>query len=161
MAKSQHLSRSDFVKITVGSLGAVITGLVGLPAIAYLMSPALKEQSLDAWVSLGPLENYPTGTPTLFTFTRTKVNGWEKTVTSFGAYVYRQAENEVVVYSNICTHLACRVNFKEDVQEYVCPCHNAQFDINGNVVGGPPPRPLDRYENKVEEGVLYIRLLKG
>ena len=37
----------------------------------------------------------------------------------------------------------------------ICPCHNGVFDPQGRVLGGPPPRPLDRYEYKVENGVLY------
>jgi Rieske Fe-S protein len=130
--------------------------VVGIPAIAYLLSPALKTRAADAWVALGPLENYPVGEPTLFTFTRTKVNGWEKTVNSYGVYVYRPSESEVTAFSNVCTHLSCRVNWKGDVQEYVCPCHDAHFDINGGVVSGPPPRPMDQFETKVEEGILSI-----
>lgn len=161
MAKSPHLSRSDFVKFTIGVLGSIMGAIVGLPAIGYILSPALKTQKTDAWVALGPLENYPIGIPTLFTFTRTKVNGWEKTVNSFGAYVLRKSDSEVQVFSNVCTHLACRVAWKEDRQEYVCPCHDAQFDINGVVTGGPPPRPLDQYETKIEDGTLSIRLLGG
>lgn len=161
MEKSHHLSRNGFVKITVGALGAVITGVIGVPAVAYLLSPALKNQSLDAWVLLGSLDTYPVGEPVLFTFTRTKVNGWEKTVNSYGVYVYRKNESEVIVFSNICTHLACRVTFQEGTREYDCPCHNAQFDIEGNVIGGPPPRPMDQYQTKIEDGNLSIRLLEG
>ena len=162
MAHSPHLSRNDFVKFTLGALGTIMGAVVGLPAIAYILSPALKTQQTDAWVELGPLENYPTGTPTLFTFTRTKVNGWEKTVNSYGVYVLRKSESEVKVFSNVCTHLACRVTWNEDDQQYVCPCHDAQFDINGQVTGGPPPRPLDEYlETKIEDGNLSIRLQEG
>ena len=90
-----------------------------------------------------------------------KVNGWEKTVYSYGVYVYRKNETEVMVFSNVCTHLACRVTFYDDTREYDCPCHDAQFDIEGNIIAGPQPRPMDRYETKVEEGQLSIRLLEG
>lgn len=158
MTKSPHLSRREFVTITVGALGAIITAVVGLPAISFLLSPALKTQKTEAWVSLGPLENYPVGEPTLFTFTRTRVNGWEKTVNSFGVYVWRKSEQETITYSNWCTHLSCRVTWHDDVDLYICPCHDGHFDIEGDVVAGPPPRPLDQYENKVEDGVLFIRL---
>lgn len=158
MAKSPHLSRRDFVTITVGAIGAIITVIIGLPAIGYILSPAVKTQKTDAWVSLGPLENYPIGIPTLFTFTRTRVNGWEKTVNSFGVYVWRETENNTVTYSNWCTHLSCRVTWNEEEEVYICPCHDGFFDEHGKVVAGPPPRPLDRYENKVEDGILSIRL---
>lgn len=158
MAKSPHISRREFVTVSVGIIGAVIAVFIGLPAIGYILSPALKKQTTDAWVSLGPLENYPINEPTLFTFTRTRVNGWEKTVNSFGVYVWRKSEADVVTYSNWCTHLSCRVTWQEDLEQYKCPCHDGFFDEEGAVVSGPPPRPLDRYENKVEDDILYIRL---
>ncbi|MBN2547516.1 MAG: Rieske (2Fe-2S) protein [Anaerolineales bacterium] len=161
MAKSPHLSRQDFVKFTAGVLGSIMGAIVGLPAIGYLLSPALKTTKLDAWVSLGPLENYPIGVPTPFSFTRSKVNGWEKTVNSYGVFILRKSESEVVVFSNVCTHLSCRVAWKEDIQQYYCPCHDAHFGINGEIISGPQPRPLDRYETRLEGGNLSIRLLEG
>lgn len=157
MAKSPHLSRNDFVKFTVGMLGGVIGAVVGLPAIGYLLSPALKNQGSgkEDWIELGPPENYPVGVPTLFTFTRSKINGWEKTVNSYGVFVVRKSDSEVEIMSNICTHLACRVNWKTETNEFVCPCHDAKFSMDGNVAGGPPPRPLDKFtEIKIEEGKL-------
>ena len=163
MAKSPHLSRKDFVTATVGVLGAIMGAVVGLPAIGYLISPATTSQESEAWISAGPLENYPVGVPTLFSFTRSKINGWEKTVNSYGVYIIRgsEAETDVLALSNICTHLSCRVTWEEGRQEYACPCHDAQFDIVGNVLAGPPPRPLDPYETKVEEGNLFIHFVEA
>lgn len=156
----QHMNRRDFVKVVTTFLGTVMGAVVGLPAIGYLLSPALKGQKADAWVPLGPLENYPQDVPTPFSFTRAKVNGWEKTVNSYGGFVLRQGE-QVLALSNICTHLACRVNWQEDLGMYTCPCHDAAFLPDGTVASGPPPRPLDAYETKVEEGVLFIRFVEG
>jgi Rieske Fe-S protein len=164
MAKSPNLSRNDFVKFTVGVLGTIMGGIVGIPAVGYLLSPALKggASSKEAWISLGPVENYPLGVPTLFTFTRSKVNGWEKTVNSYGVFVVRKSESEVEIFSNVCTHLACRVNWKEDLREFICPCHDGHFDISGAVTAGPPPRPMDKYAQfKIEEGVLSLLFSEG
>ncbi len=161
MASSNRVSRRDFVKVTTAVLSTIMGAVVGLPVIGYLIDPALKAQKSDTWIPLGPLENYPIGKPTLFTFTRSKVNGWEKTVNSHGVFVLQKSENEVTVLSNVCTHLSCRVNWHEDVQEYICPCHDAQFDADGKVLGGPPPRPLDKYEIKVEDGNLFIHFVEG
>jgi len=158
MTKSPHLSRNNFVKGVVALLGSVIGLVVGLPAIGFIVSPALKRQETEGWVSAGPLEQYPIGIPMLFTFTRSTINGWEKTVNSYGVFVTRYSEDEsdVRAFSNVCTHLSCRVNWKEDEDLYRCPCHDAAFNINGGIVFGPQPRPLDEYETKVEEGVLFI-----
>jgi menaquinol-cytochrome c reductase iron-sulfur subunit len=164
MAGSHHISRRDFIKITTAAVGTVIGAVIGLPAIAFLIDPALKSSKADAWIPLGKLENFEIGKPTPASFTRSKVNGWEKTVNSYGVFVLRTSESETLVLSNKCTHLGCNVNWNVDKQEYICPCHDAQFGINGNVLGGPPPRPLDRYSGdqvKVEDGTLLIHFLGG
>ena len=88
MPGSPTVSRRDFVKTVTALLGSVIGVTVGIPAIGYLISPALTTAKSDAWIPLGPTTNYPDGVPTLFNFTRTIVNGWEKSVNSYGVYVY-------------------------------------------------------------------------
>ena len=161
MAGSNHISRRDFITLTTAAVGTFIGAVIGLPAIAYLIEPALKADSTDAWIPLGKLDSYEIGKPSLSTFTRSKVNGWEKTVNSYGAFVLRKSQTEVVVYSNVCTHLSCHVNWQADKQQYVCPCHDGHFGIDGKVLAGPPPRPLDMYETKVENGALSIHFLEG
>ena len=164
MAGSHHISRRDFIKLATAAVGTLIGAGIGIPVIGYLIDPALKAGGAEAWIPLGPLENFEIGKPTLVNFTRTKVNGWERTANSYGVFVVRTSETEVVVFSNICTHLGCRVNWNETVGGYVCPCHDAEFGPDGSIVRGPQPRPLDRYEGdtlKVEEGVISIFFTEG
>jgi menaquinol-cytochrome c reductase iron-sulfur subunit len=164
MAGSDHISRRQFVQLTTAAVGTFIAAAVGLPAIAYLIDPALKSGKADTWVPLGKVEAFKVGTPTLVSFTRSKINGWEKTVTSHGVFVLRKSDTETLVLSNKCTHLGCQVNWKADKQKYICPCHDAQFDISGKVLGGPPPRPLDGYSGdqlKVENGTLFLHFTEG
>lgn len=161
MSGSHNIDRRDFVKVVLAFLGTVMGAVIGLPAISYLISPATKVQLKEDWIPLGPLENYPIGTPTLFSFTRTTVNGWERTVSSHGAYVVRSSESELTVFSNMCTHLSCRVTWKEDLQEYICPCHDGHFNADGLVTLGPPPKPLNEYETKIEDGNLFIYFVEG
>ncbi|OGO11198.1 MAG: hypothetical protein A2032_05100 [Chloroflexi bacterium RBG_19FT_COMBO_49_13] len=153
---SSQLSRSGFVKSVTIFVGSLIGAGFGLPAISYIVSPALNVKETEDWIPLGPLNNYEVGNPKLFNFTRSQVNGWEKTVLSYGAFVIRKDESQVLVLSNICTHLACRVSWHPDVEHYISPCHNGHFDIVGNVLSGPPPRPLDEFQTKIEDGNLYI-----
>ena len=157
----QHLNRRDFVKVVTLFLGSVMGILVGLPAVGYLISPAVKVKKSEDWVALGPLDLYPIGTPTFFGFTQTRVNGWEKMVKSYGVYVYRKDDTQLMVFSDICTHLGCRVKWHADIQDYVSPCHDGHFDIEGFVTKGPPPRPLDQFEHKIENGSLLIHILEG
>jgi menaquinol-cytochrome c reductase iron-sulfur subunit len=161
MAGTRNLSRREFTRNAMIFVGGIIGAVIGIPAIGYLISPAVKAQSADAWIPLGALANYPVGVPTPFSFTRTKVNGWEKTVNSFSVYVIRAADDKVNVLSNVCTHLGCRVAWNQNAGEYLCPCHDAHFGMHGEVISGPPPRPLNEYETKIENGNLFIHLLQA
>jgi menaquinol-cytochrome c reductase iron-sulfur subunit len=159
MPKSPHMSRREFVGIVTAAAGTIMGAIVGIPAIGYLIAPALTKITGDAWIPAGPLESYPVGVPTLFNFNRTKVNGWEKTVNSYGVYIIRGADGSIQAFSNTCTHLSCRVNWQQDAGAYICPCHDAYFAIDGQIISGPQPRPLDPYETKVEENNLFIHFL--
>ena len=156
MASSHRISRRDFVKVVTATLSTIMGAAMGIPVISYLIDPALKTQSGEAWIPLGPLDGYPIGSPKAFSFTRSNINGWEKTVNSYGGFILRKSENDLLALSSRCTHLSCRVNWVEERNEYVCPCHNAQFGPEGKVHAGPPPTALDHFETKVEDGDLYI-----
>jgi len=158
MAKSVNLSRREFVTITVGAIGTIMVVSIGLPAIGYVLGPGLKVSKSAAWIPLGKVDQFPVGEPTLVSFTRTQINGWERTTNSYGVYVTKPASGDIYVLSNVCTHLGCRVTWKEDSKDYLCPCHDGVFDKEGLVVSGPPPGPLVSYETKIEDGMLYIQL---
>jgi menaquinol-cytochrome c reductase iron-sulfur subunit len=158
MTHKQNLSRRDFIKATTALIGGLIGVGIGLPSIAYLLSPSLRKTEDESVMDLGPLDKYPLGIPTLFEFTRTKVNGWERTGLSYGVFVLRQTEKDVRVFSDICTHLGCRVTWHPDQKHYISPCHDGHFDVTGANVSGPPPRPLDEFVTKIENGNLYIQL---
>lgn len=159
MSDPHQVSRRDFIKGTAASIGALIGALIGIPSVVFLLSPAMNSGAeTDAVIALGPTENYPIGVPTRFDFTQTKVNGWERTATNYGLYVVRKNESEVRVFSDVCTHLGCRVTWHADQEHYISPCHDGHFDFLGNVISGPPPRPLDEFVTKIEDGELFVQL---
>jgi len=157
-SSKNELGRRDFIKATVATIGGLIGALIGIPSVVYLISPSLQAQEATDLIDLGPLENYPVGIPTRFDFTLTKVNGWERTATNYGLYVVRKSDSEVRVFSDICTHLGCRVTWHPDQEHYISPCHDGHFDILGKNISGPPPRPLDEFVTKIEEGKLFVQL---
>jgi Rieske Fe-S protein len=154
------LNRRDFIRVTTGIVGGLIAASVGIPAVAYLLDPAFKAGAKEGWVPVGKLEDMEVGKPYPFSFTRVQVNGWERTSTSRGGFAIRRSEdpNDILILNSRCTHLACTVNWRQDTQSFVCPCHDAQFSKEGAVLGGPPPRPLDRYGEfrLTDQGVLEI-----
>ena len=151
-----QLSRRNFMGIATGAIGGLIAAAMTIPAVAYVLGPALKADEVEDWIRLGSASKVELGTPTLFKAKVMRQTGWIVNETELTFYVLTDDGREYVAMSNICTHLGCRVRWIADQQQFFCPCHNAAFDKEGEVVDGPPPRPLDRYEVKVEDDQLYV-----
>jgi menaquinol-cytochrome c reductase iron-sulfur subunit len=144
------------MKTAIVSIGGLISAAIGLPAIAYVVGPALK-QNADEWIRLGSVGKVELNNPTLFKTTIEKQTGWINAEEEFSAYVLTTSGQDFIAISNVCTHLGCRVRWIPEEDGYFCPCHNGVFSKDGSVVSGPPPRPLDRFEVKVEDGVLFVK----
>ncbi len=70
----------------------------------------------------------------------------------------RTEKGEWRAFTAICTHLNCTVQFRDDTRQIWCACHNGLFDVNGRVVGGPPPEPLEEYAVNIRgEDVMVSR----
>ena len=154
-----EMSRRDFIKVTTVVTGGIMGVALGIPVVGYLIDPALKEDKAGKPVAIGKLADIPVGTPYHFSFTITKVNGWERTASSYGGFVIRKSEDpkDMVILSSRCTHLSCRVNWSEEDKAFLCPCHDAKFAADGTVLDGPPPEPLGHFEFEVaEDGTITI-----
>ncbi len=68
----------------------------------------------------------------------------------------KQSDNRVVSFGPQCTHLGCAYHWDESKNEFLCPCHNSLFSIDGKVLAGPARRPLDRYDTKIEGNRLLL-----
>lgn len=156
MDKNKRLGRRDFLGIATGAIGGLIAAGIAIPAVSYIVGPALQESASDEWIRLGSTSKVELGTPTLFKTKIERQTGWIVNETELTVYVLTDDGRNYVAMSNTCTHLGCRVRWIADQQQFFCPCHNAAFDKDGEVVNGPPPRPLDRYDVKVEDDQLYI-----
>jgi menaquinol-cytochrome c reductase iron-sulfur subunit len=156
--EKDQLSRRNFLAIAIGAIGALMGIVLAIPAVAYVIGPALKRKTSENWVRLGPTSKVELGTPTLFKTTVETQTGWILTEEELSVYVLTEDGRDYIALSNICTHLGCRVRWISDQGQYFCPCHNAAFNKIGLVVSGPPPKPLDRFETKVEDEQLFILL---
>ncbi len=72
------------------------------------------------------------------------------------AILIRTPGGEYHAYGQKCTHLACPVYYSRDAHRLECPCHEGAFDVaTGNVLYGPPPRPLDAIEIEARDGQIW------
>jgi menaquinol-cytochrome c reductase iron-sulfur subunit len=154
--RERKISRRDFMKMVIAGISGAIGAAIGVPAIAYVVGPALQKR-IDEWIRLGSVNKVEVNIPTLFKTVIQKQTGWINAEEEFSAYVLTENGQDFTVMSNICTHLGCRVRWIAEKQGFFCPCHNGVFSKDGSVVSGPPPRPLDRFESKVEDGVLFVK----
>lgn len=155
-AGNRIISRRDFMAVGTVAIGGLISLGMAIPAVAYIIGPALQRRGEQDWILLGSASKVEIGTPTLFKVTVERQTGWILDQQELSVYVLTDNGREYIAMSNICTHLGCRVRWISEQDQFFCPCHNAAFDKDGEVLNGPPPRPLDRYEVKVEEDQLYI-----
>jgi menaquinol-cytochrome c reductase iron-sulfur subunit len=156
MEQKERLNRSNFLSLTVWGIGAFISAGMGIPAIAYIIGPALNRANTQEWIRLGPISKIELKIPTLYKFTIQRKAGWIVNEEEISVYVLTDNGRDFIAMSNICTHLGCRVRWIVDQEQFFCPCHNGVFDKEGKVLSGPPPRPLDRFEIKVEDDQLFV-----
>ena len=156
--ETKEMSRRSFLAIAVASIAGFITAGIAIPSIIYIVGPALQRKREEEWVSLGPVSRVEVGVPELYKVKITQQSGWITSEEEISVYVVTQDGREYIALSNICTHLGCRVRWITDQSVFFCPCHNGVFDEVGSVVSGPPPKPLDQYELKIEGDQLFIKV---
>ena len=152
----KKISRRNFLSLATTAIGGIIGIGVGIPAIAYLIGPSLQKQDTKNWIRISDISKVELGIPTLFKVNITHQVGWTTNQEELAVYILTEDGKNFIALSNTCTHLGCHVRWITDKDEFQCPCHNGVFDKEGKVVAGPPPRPLDHYEIKVEDNQLYI-----
>lgn len=149
--------RRTFLIRTINVIGGGIAAAVGVPAAVYVLGSALGAEGTQTWIRLGSAGSIEPGAPpTLMKATVSRRTGYLVEEQEISVFVTTDGA-EYTLLSNVCTHLGCRVRWVDDQEGFFCPCHNAVFAPDGSVVSGPPPRPLDRFDYKVEEGQLYFR----
>lgn len=158
MEKKEKVTRRDSMKLAISLIGGFISAALGIPAIAYIIGPARKADESENWIRLGSLAKIEIGTPALFKPKVKRQSGWIVDEEELGVFVLTEDGQNYIAMSNICTHLGCRVRWIEENEQFLSPCHNGIFDKFGYVVSGPPPRPLDVFETKVEDGSIFIQL---
>ncbi len=158
-AEEESVSRRSFLGYTIGAVGAFITATLGSATAIFAASPVLTGRQ-KAQMTLGPVSGFQVGVPKVVELQVTRKDGWIEEETSKSVWVVREGEASFAVFAARCTHLGCAFNWSSERKEFACPCHNGRFALDGRVLGGPPPRPLDRLENWVEGGKLVINYME-
>lgn len=148
-------NRRNFFVRAIQGMGALIAGGLGLPAAIYLLFPARSEKRGE-WVEVAELGQLQPRIPEEVVFRRNRVDGWKVTSEKATTWVVKLSDQEVIAYAPQCTHLGCAYHYDEKKGEFLCPCHTSNFSIEGKVLTGPAPRPLDRYTVRVEGSKILV-----
>ena len=154
-----NTTRRTFFLSAIYSLWGMIAAALGLPAFIYLfLPPKLRKES--PFVEVGDISGIRPGSPMEMVFRRNRVDGWKVISEKSTAWVVKLTRGQVVAFGPQCTHLGCAYHWDDSKTEFICPCHSSVFSIDGKVVSGPAPRPLDRYEVKIENNNLLLGAIR-
>ncbi len=136
-------SRRTVLKAFLG--GGILASFASFlyPVLRYLVPPAETNMGADSVVAATATELKPNSAK-IFRFG------------SKPALLIRTADGEYRAMSATCTHLSCTVQYRKDVQQIWCACHNGMYDLNGRNVSGPPPRPLEKYQVHVQGDEIHV-----
>ena len=152
-------SRRRFYVGAIYAMMAAISAALGLPALAYLLVPG-KTRKTEEWIEVGDVTRLTPNVPVELAFRRTRVDGWKVINEKSTAWVVKLGETQIAAFGPQCTHLGCAYHWEQDGNHFLCPCHTSIFAVDGKVVAGPAPRPLDRYQTKVEGTKLLLGKLR-
>lgn len=150
------MTRRNFLSKLLLGLGLVLAALIGIPVLGFVISPIFRKKE-SRWIPIAWLEDLKSQGPQEVQFTTVKQDAWLRANVKQSVYVLRATGDNFTVFSAACTHLGCVVHWDSSKNKFLCPCHGGQFDINGKVVSGPPPKPLKQLETKIENGRLFIK----
>lgn len=149
------VSRRGFLFALGLALNALGAALLALPVVSYVLGP-LRRRGDQAWIRLGPLEQFPENQTRLATYRNPIVQAWDGETANVPCWVRRLSGDTFQVFAINCAHLGCPVRWFPESGLFMCPCHGGVYYADGSRASGPPPRGLFEYSYKVEGGQLWV-----
>ncbi len=149
-------SRRRFLSTATIGLAGITALFLGAVLTAAGVVPSIRRRPTK-WVRVGRVRDFPHGGIKPVNIRYRVTDGFYEGFVEKPVLVSRKANSEnIIVFNSRCTHLGCTVNWDEKKQLFICPCHMGTFYPDGRVKSGPPPRPLDCYATKVQDGDLFV-----
>ena len=144
-----YLARRRFLCGMLGGGAAALGAGVGVPLVVYVGN--LKGEPLPLWAEYDRAEY--------------ELEPGEGKRVDYGPIQAlliqtREPRSELRVFDATCTHFDCPVEYVPEENHIFCKCHGGYYDIDGNVISGPPPRPLRKFYHRFRDGKLIIALDK-
>ena len=160
--EGETVTRRRFMTGGAMAAGGIATAAFGLPALGFAMGPLFEDTSPQRWQDVGAEGEF---NPDSYV---PRVINIEPAVGEAGKttiYVRKfnpkrddkkNADQPYVAISTRCMHVGCPVRYTQASQKFICPCHGGVYGFEGQVEGGPPVRPLDRFYTRVRAGRVQV-----
>ena len=137
-------NRRKFLNFLIGGSLLGWMSSVIYPIFSFLIPPKIPEANVNS-VNAGPAAEFPPNFGKIIQFGRKPV------------LLIKDEVGEFHAFDGTCTHLDCIVQYRDDIKQIWCACHNGTFDLSGRNLAGPPPRPLQEFTvNIVNDEIVII-----
>jgi menaquinol-cytochrome c reductase iron-sulfur subunit len=156
--EGESMTRRNVFAVGGQALGGAAAAAVLLPTVGFALAPLFEEQG-DEWQGVGPVSEFDKEGYASVVLTIVPGIGESGKTTAYvrrGNSDFEEDENDFIAISTRCAHLGCPVRFVEAAGNFICPCHGGVYDFEGKVIGGPPVRPLDRFQTRVSGGQVEV-----
>jgi len=162
--EGETVTRRRLMEGGVQLAGGVAVAAIALPALGFALGPLLEQQQPTRWQDVGPEGDFndETYVPKVISLVPEVGDAGKTTiyVRKFNDKKDKVVKGEdplpYVAISTRCAHLGCPVRYIQASQKFVCPCHGGVYGFEGQVEGGPPVRPLDRFYTRVRDGRVEV-----
>lgn len=150
--------RKAFV-VGSAALGGLAGAAVVLPVVGFAVAPVFTAGK-ERWEAVGTTGDFDRDNYRTVVFTETPGIGEAGKTTAYvrqgSPDIEGEDPNGYVAISTRCAHLGCPVRFVQAARNFICPCHGGVYDFIGERIGGPPVRPLDRFQTRVRNGFVEL-----
>jgi menaquinol-cytochrome c reductase iron-sulfur subunit len=159
--EGETVTRRRVFEIGAQGVGGIAVAAFALPALGFALGPLFEDQLPETFQDVGPEKdfNLETYVPKVITIVPESGEAGKATIYVRKTDPQRDEKNQdqpYVAISTRCAHLGCPVRYVTASRRFICPCHGGVYGFQGEVTGGPPVRPLDRFYTKVEAGRVLV-----
>jgi Rieske Fe-S protein len=134
-----------FVNAAIAVIGGGLTALLG----AFAFGPRARAAQ-GRWVRAGTTSDLKPDEPVARVLAVSRVDGWYRERARETVFLVWDGDRTIRAMSATCTHLGCQVRWDAKGKKFRCPCHGGVYAADGAVLEGPPPRPLDAIEARID-----------
>ena len=166
--KGESMTRRTAFTVGIQAVGGIAVLAVALPAVGFAVAPLFEEEE-ETWQAVGPVSDFSADTYRSAVITIVQnigetgkstvyVRRGNPQVTANQSKYPPESADEFIAISTRCAHVGCPVRFVEASGNFICPCHGGVYGFLGERIGGPPVRPLDRFQTRVNPQTKQVEI---